>query len=150
MTVWIDRDRAFVARRYDHLARLITLFEWLLFVPGKFREKAVATLELKPGDRVLEIGCGTGRNLPALRAAVGDAGHVYGIDLSAGMLTRARSLVDSHQWRNVTLVHGDAVDSRRPSHSMACCSASPTAQCRIITRSFYRHWRSCGQAAASA
>jgi hypothetical protein len=50
--VWIDRDRAFVARRYDHLARLITLFEWLLFVPGKFCEQAVATLELKPGDRV--------------------------------------------------------------------------------------------------
>jgi hypothetical protein len=48
VTVWIDRDRAFVARRYDHLARLITLFEWLLFVPGKFREKAVATLELTP------------------------------------------------------------------------------------------------------
>ena len=114
MTVWIDRDRAFVARRYDHLATLITLFEWLLFVPGKFREKAVATLELNPGDRVLEIGCGTGRNLPALRAAVGDTGHVYGIDLSAGMLTRARSLLDRHQWRNVTLVHGDAVDYQAP------------------------------------
>jgi len=55
VTVWIDRDRAFVARRYDHLARPITLFEWLLFVPGKFREKAVATLELTPGDRVLPL-----------------------------------------------------------------------------------------------
>jgi ubiquinone/menaquinone biosynthesis C-methylase UbiE len=30
------------------------------------------------------------------------------------MLTRARSLVDSHQWRNVTLVHGDAVDYQAP------------------------------------
>jgi ubiquinone/menaquinone biosynthesis C-methylase UbiE len=114
VTEWIDRDRAFVARRYDRLARLITLFEWLLFVPGKFREKAVATLELKPGDRVLEIGCGTGRNLCALREAVGDTGHVYGVDLSAGMLSRAHKLVADHQWRNVTLVHRDAVDYEAP------------------------------------
>ena len=110
MTVWVDRDRAFVARRYDRLASLITFFEWLLFVPGRFRERAVATLALKPGDRVLEIGCGTGRNLPYLRAAVGDTGHVYGADLSAGMLARARSLADSRRWRNVTLVQDDAAD----------------------------------------
>jgi hypothetical protein len=51
VTVWVDRDRAFLARRYDRLASLITFFEWLLFVPGRFREKAVATLELRPGDR---------------------------------------------------------------------------------------------------
>jgi protein-L-isoaspartate O-methyltransferase len=30
------------------------------------------------------------------------------------MLTRARSLVDRHGWRNVTLVHGDAVDYQAP------------------------------------
>jgi SAM-dependent methyltransferase len=60
------------------------------------------------------IGCGTGLNVPYLRAAVGDTGHVYGVDLSAGMLARARSLVDSHQWRNVTLVQDDAVDYRAP------------------------------------
>jgi ubiquinone/menaquinone biosynthesis C-methylase UbiE len=114
VTAWVDRDRAFVARRYDRLAWLITFFEWLLFVPGGFREQAVATLGLQPGDRVLEIGCGTGRNLPYLRKAVGDTGHVYGVDLSAGMLTRARKLSDRHQWRNVTLVHGDAGDYQAP------------------------------------
>jgi ubiquinone/menaquinone biosynthesis C-methylase UbiE len=114
VTAWVDRDRAFVARRYDRLAWLITFFEWLLFVPGRFREQAVATLGLQPGDRVLEIGCGTGRNLPYLRKAVGDTGHVYGVDLSAGMLTRARKLSDRHQWRNVTLVHGDAGDYQAP------------------------------------
>ena len=47
---------------------------------------------LTTGDRVLEIGCGTGRNVPFLRAAVGATGKVYGVDLSSGMLRRARAL----------------------------------------------------------
>jgi ubiquinone/menaquinone biosynthesis C-methylase UbiE len=85
-----------------------------------------------------------------LRAAVGDAGHVYGIDLSAGMLTRARSLVDQHRWRNVTLVHGDAVDYQAPEPLDGVLFGFSYSTMRIITRSSYRHWRSCGQAAASA
>ena len=53
-------------------------------------------LDLKPGDHVLEIGCGTGRNLPYLRDAVGPQGRVYGVDISAGMLERAQTLRDRH------------------------------------------------------
>ncbi|MER6736266.1 class I SAM-dependent methyltransferase [Streptomyces puniciscabiei] len=50
---------------------------------------AVADLGLRPGDRVLDAGCGTGRALPPLRAAVGASGVVLGADLTPAMLAAA-------------------------------------------------------------
>lgn len=110
---WVDRDRDFVARRYDRIAGLIGFFDWLLFVPAKFRKRAAA-LTARPGDRVLEIGCGTGRNLAFLREAVGPAGHVYGVDLSQGMLDKARETCVAQGWTNVTLLQEDALEYRAP------------------------------------
>ncbi|MBK3572711.1 class I SAM-dependent methyltransferase [Streptomyces sp. MBT65] len=50
---------------------------------------AVAELGLRDGDRVLDAGCGTGRALPPLRAAVGRSGVVVGADLTPAMLEAA-------------------------------------------------------------
>ncbi|MCX4815274.1 class I SAM-dependent methyltransferase [Streptomyces sp. NBC_01239] len=50
---------------------------------------AVAELGLREGDRVLDAGCGTGRALPPLRAAVGRSGAVLGADLTPAMLAAA-------------------------------------------------------------
>jgi ubiquinone/menaquinone biosynthesis C-methylase UbiE len=50
---------------------------------------AVAELGLREGDRVLDAGCGTGRALPPLRAAVGASGVVVGADLTLAMLQAA-------------------------------------------------------------
>jgi ubiquinone/menaquinone biosynthesis C-methylase UbiE len=50
---------------------------------------AVAELGLVEGDRVLDAGCGTGRALPPLRAAVGASGVVVGADLTPAMLEAA-------------------------------------------------------------
>jgi len=47
---------------------------------------AVAEAELPPGALVADIGCGTGRALPALRAAVGPAGAVLALDATPEML----------------------------------------------------------------
>ena len=63
---WAHYDSPFVRRRYDRLARFFVLFEWLFLLPRGIRRKTVARLELKPGGRVLEVGCGTGRNLAHL------------------------------------------------------------------------------------
>ncbi|MBZ6109746.1 MULTISPECIES: class I SAM-dependent methyltransferase [Streptomyces] len=49
----------------------------------------VAELGLREGDRVLDAGCGTGRALPPLRAAVGPSGLVLGADVTPGMLQAA-------------------------------------------------------------
>ncbi|MEV7682069.1 methyltransferase domain-containing protein [Streptomyces sp. NPDC088341] len=50
---------------------------------------AVADLGLRPGDAVLDAGCGTGRALASLRAAVGPQGMVLGADLTPEMLAEA-------------------------------------------------------------
>lgn len=50
---------------------------------------AVGDLGLRAGDRVLDAGCGTGRALTPLRAAVGPTGVVVGADLTPAMLEAA-------------------------------------------------------------
>ncbi|MFB7471924.1 class I SAM-dependent methyltransferase [Kitasatospora sp. NPDC056184] len=50
---------------------------------------AVAELALRPGASVLDAGCGTGRALAPLRAAVGPAGRVLGADVTPEMLHEA-------------------------------------------------------------
>ncbi|MCX5107367.1 methyltransferase domain-containing protein [Streptomyces sp. NBC_00378] len=56
---------------------------------GPAYDAASDALSLHPGDAVLDAGCGTGRALPALRAAVGPQGTVVGVDLTVAMLEAA-------------------------------------------------------------
>ncbi|WP_445525838.1 class I SAM-dependent methyltransferase [Streptomyces cyslabdanicus] len=58
---------------------------------------AVAELGLREGDRVLDAGCGTGRALPPLRAAVGAPGVVVGADLTWAMLEAAVQAGRDHE-----------------------------------------------------
>ena len=111
---WVDYDAPFVRQRYNRLARFFVFFEWLFWLPRGIRSKAVSRLELRPGDHVLEIGCGTGRNLAPLVRAVGPKGHVYGVDLSEGMLAEARALRARAGWSNVTLARNDAASYIAP------------------------------------
>src|SRR5882757_739214 len=82
--------------------------EPLYLIHDGARRKAVSALGLSSGETVLEIGCGTGRNLHHLVAAVGENGIVIGLDASPGMLAEAHELVERHGWSNVRLLEGDA------------------------------------------
>jgi ubiquinone/menaquinone biosynthesis C-methylase UbiE len=64
------------------------------------------TLELRQGDRVLDVGCGSGIHLPVLREAVGPDGHVLAIDYSPKMIARATARAAA--WDNVTVRQADA------------------------------------------
>lgn len=107
---WIDFDIPFIRQRYNRVAKSFIFFEWLFLLPPGIRRKTAGRLELKSGDRVLEVGCGTGRNLSLLQDMVGQAGHVYGVDLSEGMLAKAQELCTQRGWDNVTLIRGDAAE----------------------------------------
>jgi ubiquinone/menaquinone biosynthesis C-methylase UbiE len=97
-----------IVSRYDRVARFYRALEPLFLITPMARRKAVAALDLKAGDVVLEIGAGTGRNLPYLVDAVGPDGTVIAVDASAGMLAQARKLVERHRWSNVQLLQQDA------------------------------------------
>jgi demethylmenaquinone methyltransferase/2-methoxy-6-polyprenyl-1,4-benzoquinol methylase len=111
---WVDCERAFIAQRYDRISGLITLFDWVFFFPPHLRKLASERLSVSLGARVLEIGCGTGRNFPFLQTAVGESGKIYGVDLSTGMLARARALCQRERWSNVELTQCDAADYIAP------------------------------------
>jgi ubiquinone/menaquinone biosynthesis C-methylase UbiE len=111
---WVDCDRSAVSNRYDRIAHLIPLFDRLFFVPWNLRRNAARELRLSRGDCVLDIGCGTGRNFSHLRDAVGPAGRIFGVDISSGMLRKAKQLRDSNGWRNIELTECDVADYSAP------------------------------------
>ena len=90
---------------YDVSANLYYLIGFREFA---YRRQAVRELRLKPGDTVVELGCGTGLNFSLLQEEVGPAGHIIGVDLTPEMLARAQVRVARNGWSNVTLIQSDA------------------------------------------
>lgn len=92
---------------------------------GRFHRRAVQALGLRPGDTVVDLGCGTGSNFPYLVEAIGPTGRVIGVDLSQGMLARARRRARRHGWSNIELVEADVrtFGFPRPSHGVVAAYA---------------------------
>jgi arsenite methyltransferase len=67
-----------------------------------------AALAARPGERVLDVGCGPGFYVAELLETVGRDGSVVGIDLSRDMLTVAAARTEGHE--NVELLEGSATE----------------------------------------
>ena len=78
------------------------------YTPGvpALRQEVADACRLEPGDTVVELGCGTGANLPYLREAVGPSGTVVGVDFTGPVLERARNRTS--RFDNVHVVRADA------------------------------------------
>lgn len=102
MPVRLPRYR-FGARWYDTLSA-----ERLVYRAGRLA--AIDMLDLRPGDRVLVVGCGTGLDLPCLLDAIGTSGEIIGVDRSQPMLRRAEAKMTRAGWANVQLLLTDATE----------------------------------------
>jgi ubiquinone/menaquinone biosynthesis C-methylase UbiE len=83
----------------------VTTTVGMLGFDRRARSEAVGLLGLIPGERVLELACGTGRTLPSLVRRVGDGGSVLAVDRSGALIERATRRVAD--FGNVELVVSD-------------------------------------------
>ncbi len=74
----------------------------------RLRGEAVRRLNLKPGDRVMDAGCGNGGSFPFLLEQVGPTGEVVGIEISPEMASRARAHIRENGWHNVSVIEAPA------------------------------------------
>ena len=86
---------------------------------GPVRRSGLENLDARRGEKVLEIGFGTGHPLVSLAQSVGPTGRVYGLDLSERMLDVTRdNLQKAGLAERVELVCGDAIQLPYPSDSL--------------------------------
>ena len=99
------------ASSYNSDVKLFNLIGWRV---NFYRTIANKALNLKKGDMVVDLCCGTGLNFPDLYKAVGSEGKIIGVDLSADMLKVAEKQIEEQRWNNFTLIHEDAAKYKFP------------------------------------
>lgn len=106
-------DYRSLAASYDASCRLI----------ADIRRVAVRALNLRPGDTVFDVGCGTGATLPLLAASVGPRGKVIGIEHSPEMAGIARRRITATACTNIDLIvgHADLVHTRHVADALLFC-----------------------------
>ena len=81
-------------------------------------ERVLDVMNLKEGDVVAEIGCGTGYFARRMARRVGRSGKVYAEDIQPEMLALLREYVAAEKLTNVTPVLGTETDPKLPDNSL--------------------------------
>lgn len=98
---------------------LAAAYERRTFLYAGWREQLVERLAPRRGDTVLDVSCGPGLNMPALRERVGPGGLVIGIEESPELLAVARHRVRMLGWHNVRLFQSPPTSADLPSGANA-------------------------------
>jgi SAM-dependent methyltransferase len=104
-----DRDRSL--RSYGAMART---YELRTASGDLGRRELVERLAPRPGEVILDVGCGTGRNFDQIQQRIGPTGRLIGVEQSPEMLARAQALVERRGWTNVELICAGAEEAAIP------------------------------------
>jgi SAM-dependent methyltransferase len=92
-------------RSIQQYRRLAPVYDVMARAGMRYRRRAVELLNLRRGDIVVDVACGTGLNFQPIIERIGREGRLFGIDLSPDMLERARERVVVAGWDNVELIN---------------------------------------------
>lgn len=110
MTLTTGAIRELYRRRAGRYDWSVKLFQLCGLDLERYRRETVAALGLRPGDTVVELGCGTGLNFAHVQQRIGTQGKIIGVDLTDAMLDVARASVAREGWNNVELVQADVAE----------------------------------------
>ncbi len=105
----------FVSRR--RTAPCPVWLRWLVELDNPFTKTNRAAviiehLDLEPGMKVLDFGCGPGRVTVPIAKEVGNGGKVVAVDIQDGMLSRAKEKAQAKNLTNIEFVHAAAGDGK--------------------------------------
>jgi demethylmenaquinone methyltransferase/2-methoxy-6-polyprenyl-1,4-benzoquinol methylase len=127
-----DRTREHLIETYRKKAKHYDITSRLYPAPGYpqrgQRLRAVQALDLRAGDTVVDMACGTGLNFSLLENAIGPAGRIVGVDLTDAMLAQAQDRIETNGWSNVSLVQADAAGFDFPTEVDAILSTYALSQ----------------------
>jgi len=110
-TIYLTRSRQETKVSYDKMSTL-ALYDSLKEIKENIiREKSIEGLKVKEGERVLEIGFGTGHAIVNFAMLVGQSGLICGLEISEGMLNKTQNRLFKeglNNWFNIKLGLGDA------------------------------------------
>lgn len=83
------------------------IYDWITASEKDFIRKGVDLLSVSPGERILEIGCGTGWALALIGKKLSGSGGLVGLDLSRQMLQKSRKKTSSQKSAAPNLIQAD-------------------------------------------
>ena len=94
---------------YDKFSKVYDLFSSKYYY-HRARKFAVNALELEANQTVLNVPCGTGQNFEYIQEYLKDTGLIIGIDLSPGMLEKAKTKCDKNRWTNIRFLNANVLE----------------------------------------
>src|SRR5690606_16936190 len=94
-----------IHQNYDRMNSIISFQQHM-----KWRKATMQKMNVKPGQKALDICCGTGDWTISLGESVGSEGEVIGLDFSQNMLKIAKEKIQQKRLNHVSLIQGNAME----------------------------------------